>query len=59
MIEVENEDAVLTDFQYELLRDGNFNQVPVLAGMTNEESLVLIPNGGKFNLSQKNEYWYN
>lgn len=53
VIEVESEDAVLTDFQYGLLRDGNFNQVPVLAGMTNEESLGLLANGGKVYLSQK------
>lgn len=53
MIEVESEDAILTEFQYGLFREGNFNQVPVLAGMTNEESLGLLANGGKLYLSQK------
>ncbi|CAG9769383.1 unnamed protein product [Ceutorhynchus assimilis] len=45
VIEVAHEDAFLTEAQYGLLERGSYNRVPVMAGMTNEESLGLLANG--------------
>ncbi|XP_060524235.1 juvenile hormone esterase-like [Cylas formicarius] len=41
-IEPEYEGAFLSENPYDLLESGNFNQVPILIGMTSEESLAFV-----------------
>ncbi|XP_060531034.1 cocaine esterase-like [Cylas formicarius] len=47
VIEVEDDDAYITDRQFGLIESGNFNQVPLLMGTTSGESLtfygILLP----------------
>lgn len=42
VIEVDNDFAFLTTYQYESLVQGNYNKVPILIGMCAEEGLVSI-----------------
>ncbi|XP_060526516.1 juvenile hormone esterase-like [Cylas formicarius] len=41
-IEVEHEDAYVTDLSFPLLESGNFNQVPVIVGTTSAETVPLF-----------------
>ncbi|ERL86602.1 hypothetical protein D910_04009 [Dendroctonus ponderosae] len=42
VIEVENEEAFITESHYELLKNGDFNQVPTIIGLCSEESLLFL-----------------
>lgn len=42
VIEVDDEEAFLSESPYQLLQSGNFNQVPIIAGMCAEESLFKL-----------------
>nr|UUB32766.1 carboxylesterase COEA15 [Dendroctonus rhizophagus] len=42
VIEVENEDAFITESHYELFKNGDFNQVPTIIGLCSEESLLFL-----------------
>ncbi|XP_060517182.1 pyrethroid hydrolase Ces2e-like [Cylas formicarius] len=42
VIEVEDENAYITDLQFGLIESGNFNQVPLIIGTTSAESLMFL-----------------
>ncbi|XP_060517220.1 carboxylic ester hydrolase-like [Cylas formicarius] len=42
VIEVEDENAYVTDLQFGLIESGNFNQVPLIIGTTSAESLMFL-----------------
>ncbi|XP_060523457.1 juvenile hormone esterase-like [Cylas formicarius] len=46
-IEVDHEGALLSEFPYELMRRGDFNQVPLLMGITSEEFLLFAGQPGR------------
>ncbi|CAG9768474.1 unnamed protein product [Ceutorhynchus assimilis] len=41
-LEIDSEDAFITDSPYVLLENGDFNQVPIVIGVTSEESLSFL-----------------
>ena len=42
VVEVESDDAFITQSPYQLVESGNFNQVPIMTGITSEESIFYL-----------------
>lgn len=45
-VEPHSREALITEYPYKLLESGNFNKVPIMAGVTSLEALTFKP--GRF-----------
>lgn len=42
VVEVENDNAFITEKMYEAFAEGNYNQVPVIIGSNSEEDVFIL-----------------